>query len=277
MPLFLLRLLLKRMSIYTLGIDVGSTTSKCVILQDGGIILAKTLVACGTGSDGPALALAEVLEQSRLTTDQITASVSTGYGRHNVGMADWDMSELSCHAKGANFIFPGVCTVIDIGGQDIKVLGVENGVMTNFQMNDKCAAGTGRFLDVMARILSVDVSDMGELASKSTRTVQISSTCTVFAESEVISQLSKGEQPCDIAAGIHRSVASKAIGLAHRVGVREPVVMTGGVSQNGGVVAALEEGLGVQIATDALSQYAGALGAALFAYQKAEKKIQIKH
>ena len=187
------------------------------------------------------------------------------------------MSELSCHAKSANFIFPGVCTVIDIGGQDIKVLGVENGVMTASQMNDKCAAGTDRFPDVMARILSVDVSDMGELASKSTRTVQISSTCTVFAESEIISQLSKGEQPCDIAAGIHRSVASKAIGLAHRVSVREPVVMTGGVNQNGGVVAAPEEGLCAQIATDALSQYAGAWVRLCLPIKKAEKKIQIKH
>ncbi len=260
------------MSTYTLGIDVGSTTSKCVILQDGSTILAKALVACGTGSDGPEKALAEVLEQAGLSADQITATVSTGYGRHNVGVADWDMSELSCHAKGANFIFPGVRTVIDIGGQDIKVLGVENGVMNTFQMNDKCAAGTGRFLDVMARILNVDVSEMDDLAFKSTKTVQISSTCTVFAESEVISQLSKGEQPCDIAAGIHRSVASKVVGLAHRVGVREPVAMTGGVSQNGDVIAALESGLGVRIETDGLSQYAGALGAALFAYQKAAKK-----
>lgn len=260
------------MSIYTLGIDVGSTTSKCVILQDGSTILAKALVACGTGSYGPEKALTEVLEQAGLSADQITATVSTGYGRHNVGVADWDMSELSCHAKGANFIFPGVRTVIDIGGQDIKVLGVENGVMNTFQMNDKCAAGTGRFLDVMARILNVDVSEMDDLAFKSAKTVQISSTCTVFAESEVISQLSKGEQPCDIAAGIHRSVASKVIGLAHRVGVCEPVAMTGGVSQNGDVIAALESGLSVRLETDGLSQYAGALGAALFAYQKTTKK-----
>lgn len=260
------------MSIYTLGIDIGSTTSKCVILQDGKEILAKALVASGTGSDGPKKALTEVESQTGLKPEDMAVTISTGYGRHNVGLADLDMSELSCHAKGADFIFPGVRTVIDIGGQDIKVLGVEKGVMNTFQMNDKCAAGTGRFLDVMARILNVDVGEMDELASKSTKTVQISSTCTVFAESEVISQLSKGEEPSDIAAGIHRSVASKVIGLAHRVGVREAVAMTGGVSQNSDVVAALENGLGVHIATDPLSQYAGALGAALFAYQKAMKK-----
>ena len=235
--------------------------------------MAKSLVPCGTGSDGPREALAEVTRQAGITPEQLTATVSTGYGRHSVGLADWDMSELSCHAKGAGFIFPGVHTVIDIGGQDIKVLGVDNGIMTTFQMNDKCAAGTGRFLDVMAKILSVDVSEMDELASASTKEVQISSTCTVFAESEVISQLSKGEAPCDIAAGIHRSVASKVIGLAHRVGVREPVAMTGGVSQNSDVVRALEAGLNIIIATDELSQYAGALGAALFAWQKAGRKV----
>ena len=260
------------MSIYTLGMDIGSTTSKCVILQDGKTILAKALVASGTGSDGPAKALADVLSQTGLSAEQLSMTISTGYGRHNVGLADFDMSELSCHAKGADFIFPDVRTVIDIGGQDIKVLGVEKGVMNTFQMNDKCAAGTGRFLDVMAKVLNVDVSEMDDLAAQSSKTVQISSTCTVFAESEVISQLSQGEEPCDIAAGIHRSVASKVIGLAHRVGVREPVAMTGGVSQNFDVVAALENGLGVQIATDSLSQYAGALGAALFAHQKAVKK-----
>ncbi len=260
------------MSIYTLGIDVGSTTSKCVILEDGISIVGKALIPCGTGSSGPKEAVKKAMEEAKLLPEQIAATVSTGYGRRTVNLADWDMSELSCHAKGASFIFPGVRTVIDIGGQDIKVLGVENGIMTTFQMNDKCAAGTGRFLDVMAKVLNVDVSQMDELAATSTKIVQISSTCTVFAESEVISQLSNGEAACDIAGGIHRSVASKVIGLAHRVGVKEPVAMTGGVSQNSGIVQALEEGLNVSIATDALSQYAGALGAAVFAWQKVQKQ-----
>ena len=181
------------------------------------------------------------------------------------------MSELSCHAKGASFLFPEVRTVIDIGGQDAKVLRVENGAMTNFQMNDKCAAGTGRFLDVMARILEVDVNDLGTLGAQSTKYVGISSTCTVFAESEVISQLARDTDKRDIINGIHLSVAGRVAGLAHRVGVQDQVVMTGGVAQNSGIVKALEDQLGHKVHTSPLTQYVGALGAALFAYKRAAK------
>ena len=162
-------------------------------------------------------------------------------------------------------------TVIDIGGQDVKVIELEDGQMRNFVMNDKCAAGTGRFLDVMARVLEVDTRDLGMLGDRSTREVGISSTCTVFAESEVISQLAMGTDKCDIIAGIHRSVAARVVGLCHRVGVRDEVVMTGGVAQNHGIVQALRDQLGHDIRTSPLTQYNGALGAALFAYQKASK------
>jgi predicted CoA-substrate-specific enzyme activase len=162
--------------------------------------------------------------------------------------------------------------VIDIGGQDVKVIKIENGAMVNFQMNDKCAAGTGRFLDVMAKVLEVDVSDLGRLGDESTKRVAISSTCTVFAESEVISQLSMATDKRDIIAGIHRSVAGRVAGLVHRIGVVPDVVMTGGVAQNHGVVHAIEEQLGVEIKTSPLTQYNGALGAALFAFVGARKK-----
>jgi predicted CoA-substrate-specific enzyme activase len=141
----------------------------------------------------------------------------------------------------------------------------------NFQMNDKCAAGTGRFLDVMARVLEVKVEELGRLSALSTKQVAISSTCTVFAESEVISQLAQATDKCDIINGIHQSVASRVVGLAHRVGVQDQVVMTGGVAQNTGVVKALQEQLGHEVHTSPLTQYTGALGAALFAYQKAAK------
>ncbi len=154
----------------------------------------------------------------------------------------------------------------------MKVLQIENGVMTNFVMNDKCAAGTGRFLDVMARVLEVKVEDLGALGAQSTKNVGISSTCTVFAESEVISQLSQDTDKRDIINGIHHSVAARVAGFAHRVGVRDQVVMTGGVAQNIGVVKALEEELGHIIYTSPLTQYNGALGAALFAYQKYQKE-----
>ena len=263
------------MSIYTMGIDVGSTASKCVIMKDGQEIAAKSLVPVGTGTSGPARAIAEVLGSAKMTRGQMDFVLATGYGRNSLdGLADMQMSELSCHARGAAYLFPDVHTVVDIGGQDVKVIEIEDGQMRNFVMNDKCAAGTGRFLDVMARVLEVKVEDLGDLGDKSTKEVGISSTCTVFAESEVISQLAAGTDKCDIIAGIHRSVAGRVSGLCNRVGVRDRVVMTGGVAQNHGIVKALEDQLGHEIFTSPLTQYNGALGAALFAYQKALKKQQ---
>jgi len=260
------------MPIYTLGIDIGSTASKCVMLADGKEIVAKSLIAVGAGTSGPQRAIDEVLKTAGKTREEMSFILATGYGRNSLeGFADHQMSELSCHAKGATFLFPEVRTVIDIGGQDVKILRVENGAMTNFQMNDKCAAGTGRFLDVMARVLEVDVNDLGTLGAKSTKHVGISSTCTVFAESEVISQLAQDTNKCDIINGIHQSVAGRVAGLAHRVGVQDQVVMTGGVAQNAGIVKALEDQLGHKIHTSPLTQYVGALGAALFAYKKCNK------
>jgi len=260
------------MSIYTLGIDIGSTASKCVMLQDGKEIVSKSLIPVGAGTSGPQRAINQVLESAGKSREDMAYVLATGYGRNSLeDFADHQMSELSCHAKGAAFLFPEVHTVIDIGGQDVKVLQIDNGTMVNFVMNDKCAAGTGRFLDVMARVLEVNVEDLGALAEKSTKYVAISSTCTVFAESEVISQLSQNTDKCDIIAGIHKSVASRVAGLAHRVGIREQIVMTGGVAQNRGVVSALEEELRREIHTSPLTQYNGALGAALFAWDRWQK------
>lgn len=257
------------MSIYTLGIDIGSTASKCVIMADGKDIVAKSLVSVGAGTSGPQRAIEQVLTDAGMKQADMAFVLATGYGRNSLeGIADHQMSELSCHAKGAYFLFPEVHTVIDIGGQDVKVLQIDNGMMTNFVMNDKCAAGTGRFLDVMARVLEVKVEDLGDLGEQSTKRVPISSTCTVFAESEVISQLAQATDKCDIINGIHQSVASRVAGLAHRVGLREQVVMTGGVAKNKGVVKALQEELGKTIHTSPLTQYNGALGAALFAFQR---------
>lgn len=260
------------MDIYTLGIDVGSTASKCIILKNGTEIVSKSLIDVGAGTSGPQRAISEVLDNCGLKREDMSYILATGYGRNSLlDLADKQMSELSCHARGAYFLFPDVHTVIDIGGQDVKVLHIENGAMVNFQMNDKCAAGTGRFLDVMARVLEVKVEELGTLGAQSTKKVEISSTCTVFAESEVISQLAMGTNKCDIIHGIHKSVAGRVSGLCHRIGVRDDVVMTGGVAQNHGIVKALQEQLGHEIHTTPLTQYNGALGAALFAYQKALK------
>ena len=259
--------------IYTMGIDVGSTASKCIVLGDGKEIVGKSLVSVGAGTSGPARAIREVLDSCGMKKEDMAYVLATGYGRNSLeDIADQQMSELSCHARGACFLFPKVRTVIDIGGQDVKILEIENGMMINFAMNDKCAAGTGRFLDVMARVLEVKVEDLAPLGAQSTVQVGISSTCTVFAESEVISQLAKGTDKRDIINGIHRSVASRVVGLAHRIGVRDEVVMTGGVAQNYGVVEALQKELGHEIHTSPLTQYNGALGAALFAYQRYQKE-----
>ena len=169
--------------IYTLGIDVGSTASKCIVLKDGKEIVAKSLIDVGAGTSGPQRAIEAVLNEAGMKKEDMAYTLATGYGRTSLmdGIADKQMSELSCHAKGATFLFPNVHTVIDIGGQDVKVLHIDNGAMTNFQMNDKCAAGTGRFLDVMARVLEVKVEDLGRLGAMSRKKVGISSTCTVFA------------------------------------------------------------------------------------------------
>ena len=260
-------------AIYTLGIDVGSTASKCIMLKDGQEIVAKSLIDVGAGTSGPQRAIDAVLENAGMKKEDVAFTLATGYGRNSLmNFADKQMSELSCHARGAYFLFPDVHTVIDIGGQDVKVLHIDNGAMTNFQMNDKCAAGTGRFLDVMAGVLEVKVQDLGHLDSLSKKRVEISSTCTVFAESEVISQLSMGTDKCDIIAGIHRSVAHRVTGLAHRIGVVPALVMTGGVAQNEGVVKALQNELGCEIHRSPLTQYNGALGAALYAYQAASRR-----
>lgn len=258
---------------YYLGVDVGSTTSKCVLLDLEGKEYAKTLMVAGIGTDGPEIAVNRLLAESKVKREEILAIVATGYGRKIFQGADKQMSELSCHAKGVVYFFPDAKTIIDIGGQDAKVLSVnEDGKLLNFLMNDKCAAGTGRFLDVMATILKLDISDLEKEAFRAQNRVKISSTCTVFAESEVISQLASGNKREDVIAGICDSVAARVASLAKRIGVKEKVCMSGGVAKNGGVRRSLEEQLGVEIHYSPEAQFMGAFGAALYAKSFYEKK-----
>ncbi len=258
--------------IFTMGIDVGSTSSKCIIIKNGTELLEKSLIPIGTGTSGPERVVRQLLDSSGMRLEDFSYILSTGYGRNTCKISNSEMSELSCHAKGACFLFPDAHTVIDVGGQDAKVMRIgTNGILENFVMNDKCAAGTGRFLDVMARILEIKVEDLETQGALSTNRVEISSTCTVFAESEVISQLSGGADRADVIDGINRSVASRISGLVKRVGVVPRVVMNGGVAQNGGVRKALEKEIGIEITTSPLSQYVGAIGAALYAYEKVLK------
>ena len=260
------------MSVYTFGIDIGSTTSKCVILKDGKDIVATSLYTGGIGTPSPDRARAEALVVAGLKPEEIAASTATGYGRNRVENVTYNVSELSCHALGAHMIFPDVRTIIDIGGQDAKVIALsEEGKMKDFLMNDKCAAGTGRFLDVMASVLQIPVDSMSELVKESAAPAQISSTCTVFAESEVISQLANGTSMPDIVAGICESVASRTASLAKRIAIVPEVTMSGGVAQNEGVRNALARNLGVEIRFSRLAQLFGAIGAASYSYSKLSK------
>ena len=250
------------------GIDVGSTTSKCVLLLEGEIA-GSALVDMGIGTAGPERAYSDALAAAGATPGDIACCAATGYGRATWKGADLTISELTAHGLGNHFLFPQVRTVIDIGGQDAKVIQLDaDGRMASFVMNDKCAAGTGRFLEVMANVLRIPIGELEVLAAQAEKIAPISSTCTVFAESEVISQLASGAPVPDVVAGICASVASRVAALAKRAGVKEQVCMSGGVAQNGGVRRALEQVLGVPIAYSPRAQLAGALGAALYACHK---------
>ena len=256
----------------TLGIDIGSTTSKCVLLEDGERILGRSLLVGGMGTGSPAEAMNQILKECHVTTVDIARTITTGYGRKNFEFGDGEVSELTCHAMGGRFIFPDLRSIIDIGGQDAKVIALtEAGRMSNFVMNDKCSAGTGRFLDVMATILQMDIDDFDACAARSENPASISSTCTVFAESEVISQLANGVKREDLIAGICGSVAARVSGLARRAGIQPRLCMSGGVAKNGAVRRALEQSLEMEISVDPLAQYFGAIGAARYAYKQASK------
>lgn len=250
------------------GIDVGSATSKCVLLQEDRVV-GSALVDMGIGTGGTALAYGNALASAKAVPEDVACCAATGYGRTSWKGADHTISELTAHGLGNHFLFPEARTVIDIGGQDAKVIGLDaNGQMAGFVMNDKCAAGTGRFLEVMANVLRIPIGEMEALTAQAERAAPISSTCTVFAESEVISQLAAGVPVPDVVAGICASAASRVAVLARRAGIKEQVCMSGGVAQNGGVRRALEQALGVSVAWSSQAQLAGALGAALYAGRK---------
>ena len=250
----------------TAGIDIGSITAKAVALSDGRILGSKVAFSGYNARQAGTDIFDDLLKELEMDASSIEKIVSTGYGRNSVTFADKAITEIICHGAGAYYLSPKVRTVIDVGGQDSKVLTINsNGTVKDFAMNDKCAAGTGRFLEVMARAMESDLDHFGTLSLRSDNPSKISSICTVFAESEVISLIAKGESREDIIAGIHESVASRISSMARRVGVKEPVMMTGGVARNIGVVRALEKALGVSIEVSDFAQVNGALGAAVMA------------
>ncbi len=252
---------------YFAGIDVGSLSTEAVILDAHNGLAAYSIIQTGANSTHAAEeALDRALAEANLRQGQIRSAVATGYGRISVPLADKKVTEISCHAMGAYHLFPDTGTVIDIGGQDSKVIRVgEGGRVLDFTMNDKCAAGTGRFLEVMASKLQVSLEEMGKLSLQAGGELRISSVCTVFAESEVVSLVAQNHPKEEIIRGLHRAIVNRVWSMIKTVGVHGAITMSGGVAKNRGVVALLEEKLGSAMHLHTEPQIIGALGAALMA------------
>lgn len=252
------------------GIDIGSQSTDVVIIDENKKIVSYSIIPSGavhTYATSKAFEIA--CQQANCKIEDIDYIVSTGYGRKNVAFAQKNITEITCHVKGAFYLNPNIRTILDIGGQDSKVIKVDSdGKVLDFIMNEKCAAGTGRFLETIARVLEIDLKDMGPKALESTKDVKLSSTCTVFAESEVISKIAEGEKIEDILNGVHESISDRAIAMLQKLGIQETIAMTGGVAKNVGVVSAISKKLGTDIYVPDEPQIIGALGAAIFAYEK---------
>ena len=260
---------------YFAGVDIGSTMTKVVLMDKGDNLLS--FIKGPTGAEHRQLAnevMRQALEQASLQIDDISYIVATGYGRLNVPFADRQITELSCHARGVSILFPNTRTAIDIGGQDAKCMRIDNGRLVNFVMNDKCAAGTGRFLEVTATTLGIKLEDMGDISLKATNQIQISNLCTIFAQQEVVALLSRGEKLENILAGLHDALASRVAALARRLRIEPDLVLTGGVAKNIAMVKAMRQNLGCEIFVPEEPLLTGALGAAILAKEAHMKAVR---
>jgi predicted CoA-substrate-specific enzyme activase len=264
-----------------IGVDIGSVTTKAVVINGKEETLAFSLIPTSydrqqSGSDVLELALKEAGQPK----EDVVYIVATGYGRRSISFADEVLPEIVCHAKGTKLLFPSARTIIDIGGQDSKVIQLDkDGDVLKFEMNDKCAAGTGRFLEVLAeRILKVPITEFGMLSLKSTEPCTLSSICTIFAESEIISLLSEHKTKEDIAYSMCVSIAKRviAMGSGGQISYQEPIVFSGGVAKNSGVVKSIEENLGKKVLIPEKQQITAALGAAIFAKERGVNKTEHK-
>jgi len=258
--------------IYAAGVDVGSTQTKAIVLDGSRAIVSRALILTGAQvSRAAERAFEEAVAAGKIPRGEVKYVVGTGYGRYKVKFGDAQITEISCHARGAHFMFPGTRTVIDIGGQDTKAIRVgTNGEVLDFAMNDKCAAGTGRFLTASAEVLDLPLEKIGAMALEGKDPVRLSTVCTVFVESDIMSYLAQGRMPPDILAGVCRAIAARTMSLLQRVGMEPEYSMTGGVARNVGMVKALEEKLKAHLNVSAESHFMGAIGAALFAIERAE-------
>jgi predicted CoA-substrate-specific enzyme activase len=275
----------------TMGLDIGSRSTQCVILEDGQLLTYGN-IETGPESAKTAYAAVEAAIHRRgelwgenrmqlpdVKTDQLRIEdmdyiVATGYGRAVVPFAHGSVTEISCHGRGAHWFVPGAATVLDMGGQDCKTIRVnERGEVTNFLINDKCAAGTGRFLEIIADALRVPLFAVGELSLESTKNIAFNTVCTVFVKSEAVALMKQGVSKADILAGLHEVISQRVMTLLKRVGIEDKFVITGGIARNVGVVTRIGEKLdGIEISVPPEPQIAGAVGAALFALDRAKKK-----
>jgi len=256
----------------TVGVDLGAGTTKAVVLESPDLLRARYFVRTGTKLEEAAASVREgVLQAAGLRPAEVDYVASTGYGRYQDKSRDIQITEVTCHARGAHHLFPATRCVIDIGAQSSRAIQVDGGRVRKFKMNDRCAAGAGRFLERISRALEVDLATIGPLSLESKDPTPISSICAVIAESEVINHVTEGRTVEDILMGAHQSIADRVIALARQVGVEDEVTLTGGLSANPGMVRALERRLGRHVNVSADSPYAGAIGAALLGQQRLQK------
>ncbi|MFQ5517461.1 MAG: acyl-CoA dehydratase activase [Acidimicrobiia bacterium] len=249
------------------GVDVGSTQTKAVVMTGDHEILGFGL--CPTGAklaEAGQTAFGLALAETGFEEDEVAFVVGTGYGRFNIDFGDAQVTEISCHARGAVHLFPQTRSVLDIGGQDTKAIKVGNdGQVVDFNMNDKCAAGTGRFLGAASEALEIPLGELGPLALTAKNPVKMTTTCTVFAESEILGWLAKGRRVEDVVMGVHRAIASRSVSLLRRAGIELEVTFTGGVTRNSAMVELVSELVGSPVNMSEQSHHCGAIGAALFA------------
>jgi len=257
--------------IYSGGVDVGSTQTKAIVLDENRRIIGRALINTGAYvTQAAERAFHEAAANAGIAPDEVSYVVGTGYGRYKVTFGNAQITEISCHARGANLLFPNTHTVIDMGGQDAKGIRVdEDGAVKDFVMNDKCAAGTGRFLSNAAETVGIGLDEIGPISLKAKKNVRLSTVCAVFVESDIMSYLAEGKTIEDILGGVHSAIAARTIALVRRVGIESEVTFTGGVSRNVGMVRALEEKLGLPVNVCEDSHFIGAIGAALFALERA--------
>jgi (R)-2-hydroxyacyl-CoA dehydratese activating ATPase len=257
--------------LYGGGVDVGSTQTKAIILSEDREIIGRALINTGANvSMAAERAFREAAASAKIAAEDVAYVVGTGYGRYKVNFGNAQITEISCHARGANLLFPNTRTVIDMGGQDAKGIRVgESGDVKDFVMNDKCAAGTGRFLSNAAETVGLSLDMIGPVSLEAKKPVRLSTVCAVFVESDIMSYLAEGKTVPDILGGVHSAIAARTVALVRRVSIEPEIAFTGGVSRNIGMVKALEEKLGYPVNVCADSHYIGAIGAAVFAVERA--------